>query len=116
VTLTEILSTRRARFRWGVLLPAAIALYFAALAYEDVGVGSALPYLAVASLSLLHLWRPAYVFWALPFVGFAAYTAVMLVAPAIGFGGTPLAEQLVFLALGLVPTFLLWLARPRAAA
>lgn len=116
MTLGVLFAKRQARFRWAVLLPAAIALYFGWLAGDDVGLLSALPYLAVALLTLLYGVRPAYALWALPFAGFSAYVVFTLLEPLIGFEGAPLTERLAYLALGVVPTFLLWLSRPREIA
>lgn len=113
MTLAAIFATRPARFRWAVLLPAAVALYFSWLAYDDEGLLSALPYLAVALLTVLYIVRPMSALWALPFVGFAAYTVFTLLEPLIGFEGVPLSQRLLSLGLGLGPTIVLWLARPR---
>lgn len=114
--LAAIVATRQARFRWAVLLPAAIALYFSWLAYDDESLLSALPYLTVALLSLLYAVRPMYALWAVPFAGFATYSVFTVVEPLIGFEGVPLVQRLVSLALGLAPTILLWLSRPRPQA
>ncbi len=99
-----------------VLLPAAVALFFAALALEDAGVVAAAPYLIAAGLSALYFVRPMLGLWVVPFSGFAAFTVIILVAPLFGWGSGPLSDWLIFAALGAVPTILLWLARPRGEA
>jgi hypothetical protein len=98
------------------LLPAAVALFFAGLALEDAGLRAAAPYLVAAALSVLYVARPMVGLWVLPFSGFAAFTLIMLVAPLAGLGSGPMSDWLVFLALGAVPTLLLWLARPGVEA
>lgn len=117
MSVPALFARRQARYRWVALLPAAVAVVFAALAYEDVGsILGASPYVAVACLGPLYVVRPMSVVWALLFAAFAAYTLVMILAPVLGFGGGPLGDRVVFLALGAVPTVLLWLSRPRGEA
>ena len=67
----------------------------------------------MALLTVLYIARPMYALWALPFAGFSAYSLFTVLAPRLGFEGVPLTERLAYLALGLVPAFLLWLSRPR---
>lgn len=112
--LGQLFSPRHARFRWLAVLPAAAALVFAGLAYQDMGLGSASPYLVMAALCGSYAVRPSLALWVLPFAGFTGYTAVMLVAPLVGYGGGPVRDWFVFFGLGIVPAVLLWLARPRA--
>ena len=116
MTWSAFFSKRQARLRGLVLLPAAVALFFAGLALEDAGLRAAAPYLVAAALSVLYVARPMLGLWVLPFSGFAAFTLIMLVAPLAGLGSGPMSDWLVFLALGAVPTLLLWLARPGVEA
>ena len=112
MTWNALFCKRQARLRWLVLLPAAVALYFAGLALEDVGLRAATPYLIAAGLSATYVARPMLGVWVLPFSAFTAYTILMLVAPLVGFGTGDVTAWLVYVALGAVPTVLLWLARP----
>jgi hypothetical protein len=98
---------RRARFRWVAVCPAAVAALFAAMALEDAGLVGALPYVAVALLSVLYVVRPMLILWAPPFVAFVVYTALVLVNPLFNPGNGPFTEWILLVALGFVPTVLL---------
>lgn len=112
MTWNALFTKRQARLRWLVLLPAGVALYFAWLALDDVGLRAATPYLIAAALSALYVARPMLAVWVLPFSAFSAYTILMIVAPLVGYGTGLMKDWLVYVALGAVPTLLLWLARP----
>ena len=110
--ISELFAKRRASFRWGALAPAAVAFVFSAMALEDGGLAGAVPYIVVVLLSILYIVRPMFVLWAPPFVGFVVYSVLVLANP----GNGPLSEWAIFCALGIVPTVLLWFARPKSEA
>ncbi len=114
--LNQVFAKRYARFRWVALFPAALAILFAGLARDDGDILTAAPFLAVAGLSVLYIIRPMYVLWAMPFAGFAAFTLIATVAPFVGLGSDRPTDWPVSIAVGAVPTALLWPARPRALA
>jgi hypothetical protein len=54
--------------------------------------------------------------WAPPFCGFVVYSVLVLINPIVDPGNGPLSEWAIFSALGIVPTALLWFARPKPEA
>jgi len=112
----NLFAKRRSDFRWAALVPALVAFVFSAMAIEDAGVVGALPYLAVALLSLLYIVRPMLALWAPLFAAFVAYGVLVVINPLVDPGNGPLSDWIVFSALGIVPATLLWLARPKRDA
>lgn len=106
--LKVLFAKRRARFKWLVALPGAVALLFLGHAFEDDGIVAAAPYVAVVLMSTLYLFRPMLILWAPMFAAFVFYTVTVLVYPDNG----PRSEWIMFLLLGIVPAVVLWLARP----
>jgi hypothetical protein len=98
------------------LVPAAVAFVFAGMAIDDDGLVGALPYIVVVPLSLLYIVRPMFVLWAPSFAAFVVYSVLVLVNPLVDRGNAGLNDWVVFSALGIVPTALLWFARPRSDA
>ena len=114
--MKELLAKRRARFRWVALVPAAVAFVFSAMALEDAGLVGALPYIVVVLLSVLYIVRPMFALWAPPFARLVVYSLLVLINPFIDPGNGPRSEWAIFSALGIVPTVLLWFARPKSEA
>jgi len=110
--LRTLFERRRVRFRWLALIPAIVAALFAAMALDDDGVIGAVPYFTIVLLSLLYLVRPMLILWAPAFTAFLVYTVIVLVNPLIDPGTGPLTDWVLFVALGLFPTVVLWFARP----
>jgi hypothetical protein len=50
--------------------------------------------------------------WAPVFAAFVAYAVIILINPLVNPRNSSLNEWFIFLLLGIVPAFLLWLARP----
>lgn len=57
-------------------------------------------------------FRPMMILWAPVFAAFVVYAVLILVNPVVNPGNASLNEWFIFLLLGIVPAFLLWLARP----
>lgn len=104
-----LFATRRARHKWVVLLPGALALLFLGHAFEDGGLTAAAPYAGITLVSALYVIRPMLILWAPIFAAFVFYAGAVLVSPENG----PRSEWIIFMLLGIVPALLLWLARPR---
>jgi hypothetical protein len=65
---------------------------------------------------VLYIVRPMFAIWAPPFAGFVVYSVLVLVNPLVDPGNGPLSDWAIFSALGIVPTALLWFARPKSDA
>jgi hypothetical protein len=96
--------------RWPYILPALIALLFVGHAAEDGGGGAALLYLGVVGLCIVQAIWPTFVGWALLFAPLLAYAIAVALNPDSG----PRSEWVLFMSLGFVPAFALWLGRPSA--
>jgi hypothetical protein len=100
---------RRARLRWIVAFPGVIALLLIGHAFEDAGPIGAAPYLLIIVISGSYLVRPMLISWLPLFAAFSWYAVAVAATPEHG----PPGEWVFFMLLGLIPTLLLWLARPR---
>ena len=89
---------------------------FAGLAVDDAGVAGAAPYAVMALLSVLYLIRPMFALWAPVFAAFVVYASLVLVNPLVDSANGPWTDWLIFLALGIMPAIVLWLARPTTPA
>ena len=99
---------RRSSRRVVATLPGVVALLFVGHAYEDGGLSGAVPYVITLLLNVSYVFCPTLLAWILLFGAFVFYTAVVATHPASGSRG----EWVFFILLGLIPTLLLWLARP----
>jgi hypothetical protein len=111
-TLNRLFAKRRARLKWVVALPSIVGLLFAGMALDDGGFAAAAPYVCVVLMSGLYVFRPMMILWAPVFAAFVAYAVIILVNPLVNPRNSSLNEWFIFLLLGIVPAFLLWLARP----
>ena len=94
--------------RWPYIFPALIALLFVGHAAEDAGWGGVLLYLGVVGLCIVQAIWPTFVGWAFLFAPLLAYGIAVALNPDSG----PRGEWVLFMSLGFVPAFALWLGRP----
>jgi hypothetical protein len=111
-TLSAILHTlivkRRARFKIALALPAMISFVLLTNPFEDACAADQIPSVVALLTIVAYVARPMYAIWVPLFVAFVADTLTAAFVP-----GLNTFQRVFFVLLGLVPTWVLWLTRPR---